>query len=313
LAGNTPPANYFFDPMEATAEQIEGGLWGLLVGDALGVPYEFHPPELLPPVDAIEMIPPEGFPRSYSHVPPGTWSDDGAQALCLAASLLECGGWDVDDFACRLLRWRDQGYLAVEGKVFDIGIQTGAALNNLAAGIPPARSGLSGERNNGNGSLMRSLPLALFGPDDPADLVAMVHEQSAVTHAHPRSEACCALYVLWARAEMAQTPAPFSVAIGQLRSIYVSFPGHAHELEKCILAVADDQPRGTGYVVDSLFSAVAASAESDFASVVKKAVSFGPKRKRAAVALLPLPPGPGAFPTTWPESGASLPSETKGC
>lgn len=28
--------------MATRAERIAGGLWGLLVGDAVGVPYEFH-------------------------------------------------------------------------------------------------------------------------------------------------------------------------------------------------------------------------------------------------------------------------------
>ena len=62
-------------------EWVEAGLIGLLVGDALGVPYEFHRPDGLPPRDRIEMDPPPGFRRAHAGVPPGTWSDDGAQAL----------------------------------------------------------------------------------------------------------------------------------------------------------------------------------------------------------------------------------------
>lgn len=261
--------------MAGTQEQIDGGLWGLLVGDALGVPYEFHPPGAIPPAHEIEMVPPGDFARSYSHVPPGTWSDDGAQALCLAASLVECSGWDAEDFALRLLRWRDHGYLAVDGRVFDIGIQTGVALNNLAAGLPPGRSGLSGERNNGNGSLMRCLPLALLGPDDPRDLVRIAHEQSAITHAHPRSEACCALYVLWARGEMAGVDSPFVAAVDGLRDIYRGYPEHESELQREILPGLKAPPGGTGYVVDALASAVAACAESSYLQIVRKAVSFG--------------------------------------
>lgn len=72
-----------------TRERITGGVWGLLVGDALGVPYEFHAPENLPPKSQIEMQPPVGFRRAHAGVPVGTWSDDGAQALALLASLLD--------------------------------------------------------------------------------------------------------------------------------------------------------------------------------------------------------------------------------
>ncbi len=73
--------------MTTRQDRIAGGLLGLLVGDALGVPYEFHSPREIPEESLIEYDPPRGFMRSHS-VMPGTYSDDGAQALCLLASLL---------------------------------------------------------------------------------------------------------------------------------------------------------------------------------------------------------------------------------
>jgi ADP-ribosylglycohydrolase len=83
--------------MPTLHERLEGGLFGLLIGDALGVPYEFHPPQALPPLAEIEMAPPAAFARAHVGVPPGTWSDDGAQALALLASLLDQGKLDVQD------------------------------------------------------------------------------------------------------------------------------------------------------------------------------------------------------------------------
>lgn len=70
----------------ARQDRLAGGLQGLLIGDALGVPYEFHDAAELPSSEAIEMQPPAGFPRSHGGILPGTWSDDGAQALCLLQS-----------------------------------------------------------------------------------------------------------------------------------------------------------------------------------------------------------------------------------
>jgi ADP-ribosylglycohydrolase len=67
-------------------DRIAGGLFGMLVGDALGVPYEFNRAADIPAPDQIEMQPPLGFVRSHALVPPGTWSDDGAQALCSATA-----------------------------------------------------------------------------------------------------------------------------------------------------------------------------------------------------------------------------------
>lgn len=259
--------------MPATFDQIEGGLWGLLVGDAVGVPYEFHCPAEIPDHDAIGMIPPPDFKRSYSHVPLGTWSDDGAQALCLAASLIDHPQLDLADFAERLLRWSTDGYMAVDHRVFDIGIQTGAALNRLSAGASPFHSGLGGERNNGNGSLMRCLPLALLHRGDDRSLTALAHAQSLVTHAHPRSQACCALYVLWARTEIEGQPSPWDTAVASLRSIYPSGSVYQKELDDIILTHAG--ATGCGYVVDSLHSARTACAACSYQDVIRAAIALG--------------------------------------
>lgn len=259
--------------MSPTFAQIEGGLWGLLVGDAVGVPYEFHSPDEIPPLPDIQMIPPGGFSRSYNHVPPGTWSDDGAQTLCLAASLIEKPEFDLTDFAGRLFAWSTKGYMAVDCKVFDIGIQTGAALHRLARGEPPSSSGLNGERNNGNGSLMRTLPLALLHRGDDSSLVELAHLQSSVTHSHPRSQACCALYCLWARREIHGHPSPWETAVETLRSTYQKYPLHSIELETQILP--NYQPAGTGYVVDAIHSARHACNASDYTAVIQSAIALG--------------------------------------
>jgi ADP-ribosylglycohydrolase len=71
-------------------KKLQGGLIGLLVGDALGVPYEFCPPERIPSKESIEFSPPPEFQRAHYGVSSGTWSDDGAQALCLLDSLIDC-------------------------------------------------------------------------------------------------------------------------------------------------------------------------------------------------------------------------------
>lgn len=163
------------------ADARVGGFIGLLVGDALGVSFEFKKPEQIPPRDQIEMITPVTFRRSHAGVRAGTYSDDGAQAMCLLASLLDNGRLSLIDFADRLLRWLDEGYLAVDGDVFDVGIQTAEALGKLRDGMTPRESGGASEWDNGNGSVMRCLPLALWhqGPDEA--LVRDAHLQSLPT------------------------------------------------------------------------------------------------------------------------------------
>ena len=256
-------------------DKIAGGLLGLLVGDALGVPYEFHSPTDIPPLPDIEFEPPGNFHRSHNSVPPGTWSDDGAQALVLLASLNYCGELDLGDFGRRLINWYDNGYLAVDNHVFDVGVQTSCALQRLADGAPPDESGLADETANGNGSLMRVLPLALWHQGTDEQLVHDAHQQSLVTHGHMRSQVCCALYCLWARFTLASASDSWNEAVSRLREIYGSGSAAREELEGSIRPDDNVAVQGSGYVVDCLRSARWAQAAGDYEQVVKAAISLG--------------------------------------
>jgi len=262
-------------PPRTHAEQVRDGMLGLLVGDACGVPYEFRHPTELPPIDQIDMFPPKGYIRSYAHVPLGTWSDDGAQALCLYISLKLCGMYHAYDFTARLIKWHDRGYMAVDNYVFDIGNQTATAIGKLKKGMTARYAGMRGERNNGNGSLMRCLPLALLHGGKDVSLVMDAHAQSEITHAHLRSQVCCALYCLWARREMQGHPDPWNSAVSTLRNIYQKDPAYVRELETHVRPDEPPHGQGTGYVLDTLHSARLASQEHDYASVVRKAIALG--------------------------------------
>lgn len=251
-----------------------GGLEGLLIGDAFGVPYEFHAPESLPPIHHLAFDPPQGFARAHGLVPPGTWSDDGAQALCLLESLQAKERMDAHDFAERLVRWYRDGHLAVDGVVFDVGIGTRAALDAIARGRDALAAARTDERANGNGALMRVLPLALWHRGSDEDLVEDAHLQTRVTHGHARSWVCSALYSLWARRELHDEPHAYEGAVAQLRRIYDG--DLRRELEEHVAPDAPAQGRGTGYVVDCLHSARwALSDASCYEEVVRRAVSLG--------------------------------------
>jgi len=262
------------------SDRAIGGLVGLLCGDALGVPWEFYPPENLPTRDLIEMTPPDGFPRAHD-VPDGTFSDDGAQGLCLLASLLDHGHFSLTDFADRLLRWYDEGYFAVDGHMFDIGLQTASAFDRIRDGVSPFESGGASVVDNGNGSLMRVLPLALWHTGSDEDLVNDAHCQSLVTHAHPRSLVACGFYVLVARGYLRQLPDPWSWADSRLEVIYNGFDGLERqtllrELDVLRWFLKTEQPRGTGYVLDCLATAKRSMEGGDsFEDVVKTAIQFG--------------------------------------
>jgi ADP-ribosylglycohydrolase len=283
--------------------RLRGGIYGLLVGDALGVPYEFSAPEQLPAREQLEMEPPPGFPRAHGRVPPGTWSDDGAQALCLLASLLDRDRLDLADFSAKLLAWYEQGYLAVDGVVFDVGVQTGRAFRALASGVEPRAAGPAEERDNGNGSLMRVLPLALWHTGDDAALVHDAYEQSRVTHGHARSRVCCALYCLWVRRTLESDAEPWVAATATLRAMLV--PGSDEE-EALEWHVRPDEPaegKGSGYVIDTLRSArQVASAHDSYEAVVKAAIALGNDTDTTACVaggLAGVRHGEGGIPERW--------------
>lgn len=261
--------------MTSRKERIEGGLIGLLVGDALGVPYEFHPPESIPPTSQIEMVPPDGFRRAHGGVKPGTWSDDGAQALCLLASLLDNDGLDVDDLGQRMVRWRERGYMAVDERVFDIGIGTASALGRISRGVKARDAGGAGERENGNGSLMRVLPLVLWHRGTDAELVELAQLQSLPTHRHPRSLVCCALYCLWARGVLEARDEPWATAVALLEEIYSDDAEKFAELTEHVQPHQAYECRGTGYVVDCLRSAQRVVAEPSYEAAVRSSVALG--------------------------------------
>lgn len=234
--------------------RVEGALVGLVVGDALGVPVEFKDRAVLARDPVTGM-------RGYgTHgQPPGTFSDDGSLALASAESLLE--GYDPVAMMGRFLAWHDQGTWGAHGEVFDIGMTTKAALRRFARGEPPERWGSDSERENGNGSLMRILPVALAAAGEgPEVVIERCSAASALTHAHPRSRLCCALYGLVAAgilaggtvsASLAKASATLAPAVPEAERRIL-----ADLLSGAVLHRTMDEIRSTGYVVHTLEAAL---------------------------------------------------------
>ncbi len=258
-------------------DRIAGGFYGLLIGDALGVPYEFQQADQLPPYEEIDMIPPAGFKRTYPQVETGTWSDDGAQALCLLDSLLSRKEFSLDSFSNMLLDWYENGSWAVGNEVFDVGVQTAWALYAYKTGLPARECGLVRPEGKGNGALMRVLPLALW-QEDRKKLVQDAHLQCLITHGHICNQVCCALYCLAAKALLDGRNAREAIgeAVAGLREIYRDMPEYEQELEWSIRPGASWEGNGTGYVVDCLRSAfMILERTSGYEEAVKQAVLLG--------------------------------------
>ncbi len=251
------------------ASRLAGGVWGHLVGDAVGVPYEFR--------DAAR-IGEVRFGATGSHrQPPGTWSDDGALMLALLDSLLDVG-FDVEDQGRHAVAWyRDGAYTPDGDGRFDIGGTTGSALAAIDRGAPAADAGPTGERDNGNGSLMRILPIALVDRDaDDATLVDHAQRASRVTHGHPRSQVACALYVLLAARLLGgerDRTAALADAGATLRTILAGRADHLAALDH--LEAYPDRG-GRGSVWDAFWSAWDAFAGADsYRATIERAIAYG--------------------------------------
>jgi ADP-ribosylglycohydrolase len=250
--------------------RLAGAVLGHLVGDAMGVPYEFGPP-----MAAEDVV--FGHTGSH-HQPAGTWSDDGGLMLALLDSLLRAG-FNPEDQGKRALSWYREGKYTPDAKVFDIGNTTWEAMAALQSRTPALDAGPTDERACGNGSLMRILPVALVWRDvRPARLVEKAHLASRVTHGHPRCQVACAVYCLAVTALLrGQSPED---ALAWAFSEYPLVCGDTPELEHHGGAFEELRTwtgrRGRGFVVDSFWSAWDAFAgATDYADTIRRAIAYG--------------------------------------
>lgn len=176
------------------------GIMGLVVGDALGVPVEFK--------SRLELTqhPVENM-RAYGtfNQPAGTWSDDSSMVFATIDSLKD--GYNLEDIMKKFVHWMRWAEYTPFGKVFDSGIATRDAIFKYVNNEDIRTCGCDGEYDNGNGSLMRILPICLFAYRQQKDnhltdedVIDMIHEVSALTHAHIRSLIACGLYFFMVKA-----------------------------------------------------------------------------------------------------------------
>jgi ADP-ribosylglycohydrolase len=172
---------------------IQTILLSTATADALGVPVEFKPRAYLKEHSVTDM---QEF--GTHHQPKGTWSDDTSLMLCLAESIVE--GLDVNKLAQKFIAWKNDNYWTARGWVFDIGIGTRIAIERLEKGELPELAGGFEEFDNGNGSLMRILPLIVFTQNLSIDeRFTWTKKVSSLTHAHIRSVMACFYYLEFAK------------------------------------------------------------------------------------------------------------------
>jgi ADP-ribosylglycohydrolase len=259
--------------------KIKGALFGLAVGDALGVPVEFKTR------DYLKANPIKGMTGYGSwQQPAGTWSDDSSLAFCLAESLTK--GYDLNDIANNFVQWLQEGYWGAHHKVFDVGGATRHAITMLIKGFPPTVSGCASEDDNGNGSLMRILPLLFYIKDLPInERYTKVKEVSSITHAHFRSVFSCFIYIEFSL-QLLNGVDKF-IAYKNTQKLVTAFAASndfnpneirlfARLLGDNIKEVKESEISSTGYVLHTLEASIWCILNTeDYATAVLKAVNLG--------------------------------------
>ena len=267
---------------------IHAALFGLAVGDALGVPVEFKSRDYLKRFPVTDM---QEF--GTHHQPKGTWSDDSSLAFCLAESL--CKGYDINDIGKKFVQWRNAELWTPHGRVFDIGISTNHAIHSIASGTKPILAGGFSERDNGNGSLMRIMPLLFYikdlGIEKRFDIIKDV---SSITHAHIRSVLACFIYLEYALnilrghdkwqayADMQVSVKHFldTNAICSQKEMDVFHKILEHKVGdydiQVLYQLEEDEINSSGYVLDSIEASLWCVLTSDtYEETVLKAVNLG--------------------------------------
>ncbi|WPC38384.1 ADP-ribosylglycohydrolase family protein [Brachyspira hyodysenteriae] len=175
--------------------KLKSAILGLAIGDALGVPYEFISRDIIKKNPCIDMI---GYGTHNKSA--GTWSDDTSLTLCLLDNLNN-KNINYNDIMDSFALWYNNGKYTADGNTFDVGMTTREAINNYKIGKNPIKCGLYDEYSNGNGSLMRILPIAFYIKKyfnsqlfESSEVINIIYNISSLTHSHKRSLIACVIY-----------------------------------------------------------------------------------------------------------------------
>jgi ADP-ribosylglycohydrolase len=260
-------------------EKIKSALFGVAVGDALGVPVEFISRHSIGKNPVTDMI---GY--GTHNLPAGTWSDDSSLTFCLAEALTQ--DFELNVIGEKFVKWVHENYWTPHGQVFDIGIATRQAISRLAKGEKPELAGGFDETDNGNGSLMRILPLLFYLLDKPInERYDITRNVSAITHRHIRSAIACFYYLEFARQILAGKDI-FEI----YRNLQAEISNHLTSLEVNPTEIAkfnrllkgdiakldEDDIQSSGYVLHTLEAGIWCLLTTDsYKEAVLKAVNLG--------------------------------------
>jgi len=258
---------------------IKSVLFGVAVGDALGVPVEAKSREYLKQFPITDMI-----GSGWHNFPAGTWSDDSSLTFCLAEALTK--DFDLQEIANNFVKWAYHDYWTATGVAFGIGLGTKKAIDNISRGINPELAGGIRESDNGNGSLMRISPLLFYIHKMPiSERFNVIKKVSSITHGHIRSVISCFYYLEFMIA-LLNDENLFSV-YNNLKNVIPDFLKNLsieqaeidvfdRLLKNDIYDLPEEQIKSSGYVIDTLEASIwCLLTTNNYKNAVLKAVNLG--------------------------------------
>lgn len=167
------------------ADRVKGALLMHTAGDAFGSRFEFIR-------DASRI---EDMEQNREILANGRWlrgegTDDSDLTAAVWRAYGTAGGFSLEEIARNTVAWGD-------GPKKDIGATTSAGIGRLrqllASGGDLTTAGPSGERDAGNGSLMRIAPVGLI-ERDPYERMERARTVSSLTHGNVLARESCAIY-----------------------------------------------------------------------------------------------------------------------
>ena len=266
-------------------ERIRGSLLGFFVGDALGVPVEFTEREELKKNKVTKML-----EYGTYNQPIGSWSDDSSMVIATIDSINNNNGINYMDIMDNFLKWYKEGEYTPQGDVFDVGNATSMALSNYNNDKTTYICGSKSLYSNGNGSLMRILPISLYLHYANEPMLEIIRNISSMTHAHIYSIMGCVIYSVFVNEYLKVKDIKKAYAnmqtiikkmfddnscniledIDDLKQVY------SRLIYNDISKLDENDIKSTGYVIDSLEACIWCLMNTDnYKDAVLKAVNLG--------------------------------------
>lgn len=251
---------------------------GFAIGDAFGVPVEFNEREYVKSLNLSEMI-------SGSHnVEKGSWSDDTSMIIATMDSIInKNGNIDYKDIMDNFIKLVDNGKFTSLGYAFDVGNTITKSLNKYKETKNELDSGCSDVMDNGNGSLMRILPVSIYcilNDLSNEEIIKVINKTSSLTHSHEISKLGCLIYTIYLK-EIIKSKnklKAFETIINYDYSNYSkdSLKVYNRLLKDDFLDIKEKDIKSTGYIVDTLESVIySINSSNNYKDAIITSVNLG--------------------------------------